>query len=102
MYIGCVMTGDRGDVREIRRAINQLLKEDHEKVRVALDCHDMGVAVTRVADNTVRVKLCSLYYEIVKNIFNFRSLNLFRFCKLHTLNNNPGSACGLCLKVVVY
>lgn len=54
MYIGRVLTGDRGDVREIRRAINQLLKEEHEKVRVVLDCHDMGVTVTRLPDNTVR------------------------------------------------
>lgn len=61
MYIGFVLTGDRGDVREIRRAINQLLKEENEKVRVVLDCHDMGVTVTRFADNTVREY--TLFYQ---------------------------------------
>lgn len=55
MYMGHVLTGDRGDVKEIRRAVNQLLGLACEAVRVTVDCHEMGVTVTRVADAIVSI-----------------------------------------------
>uniref|UniRef100_A0A1B6F5G7 RUN domain-containing protein n=1 Tax=Cuerna arida TaxID=1464854 RepID=A0A1B6F5G7_9HEMI len=55
-YMGHVLTADRGDVKEIKQAIRQLLGEHQETEQVLLDCHDMGVTVTRVDNSRVLMK----------------------------------------------
>ncbi|XP_054288917.1 uncharacterized protein LOC129004374 isoform X2 [Macrosteles quadrilineatus] len=63
-YMGRVLTADRGDVKEIRRAINQLLGDTslQQCVAVSLECQDMGITVTKREDNKVLMK--HLYMHI--------------------------------------
>lgn len=54
MYIGA-----EGDVKQIERAIVQVLKlEELKLVPVKFECLEIGIRVTQDADDTVRKYIC--------------------------------------------
>lgn len=56
-YIGCVPTGDIGDVKQIRKAINTLLSGDKlQEVEVKFECQDMGIIVSELHSHMTVLK----------------------------------------------
>lgn len=58
-YCGSMYIGAEGDVKQIERAIVQVLKlEELKLVPVKFECLEIGIRVTQDADDTVRKYIC--------------------------------------------
>lgn len=68
-YIGCVPTGDIGDVKQIRNAINTLLVGDKlQEIEVKFECQDMGIIVNDLNSHTVSIKF-KILISTTKTLF---------------------------------
>lgn len=62
-YCGCAHIGTEGDVKQIERAILQVLKsEEFKSIPVKFECLEIGIRVTRDSDDTIVCK--QSYMEI--------------------------------------
>lgn len=64
-YCGSIYVGTKGDVKQIERAILQILKsEEMKSVPVKFECLELGIRVTQDLDDTVCKYKFSLYTRL--------------------------------------
>lgn len=84
-WLGKVATGEFGDVKQIRKAIETLLKEKQGKVNVMFDCQDLGVFISERKTNKVST-VVNLYCTIITLKLSMRAVVTLRIFNKQVIN----------------